>query len=214
MGYAVAEKPKPGKWVGKTKNLTAKQTKKAVRVVGGGRTEKITAKERSAAKKTAVDIGTTKWQTKADRGGAGRGGLLTGADGKPVTGTVKLPSGKSVQYVRGKRASVMAPAKKTAKPAPRSTGRPGAQDKPKNNGDKKPKVTGLPTGGTNKEAGMPTPKNTGAKYPKGGTAKEAGQKRTGMTPPSFPLTTGAKTGEVKTWNGIRWRFNGRTWNRI
>lgn len=112
---------KASNWVGKDMNLTAAQRKAAVRVVGtkGGktRTESVKAKERAASRK-AVDISTTKWNTVKDRGGKGRGGLLTGADGKPVTGTVKLANGKTASYVRGKRISVMA-----EKPAPRSAPR-------------------------------------------------------------------------------------------
>jgi hypothetical protein len=99
-------KPKTEKWErARTKDLSASQLKRAQRVVGGGRMEKVTAKERKAAGK-GVDIGTTKWMTAAERGGKGRGGLLVDASGKAVTGTVKLPSGQSAMYVRGKRVGV------------------------------------------------------------------------------------------------------------
>ena len=99
-------KPKTEKWErARTKDLSASQMKKAQRVVGGGRMEKVTAKERKAAGKD-VPIGTTKWMTSAERGGKGRGGLLVDASGKAVTGTVKLPSGQSATYVRGKRIGV------------------------------------------------------------------------------------------------------------
>lgn len=99
-------KPKSEKWKrAQTKNLSESQMKQAKRVVGGGRMEKVTAAERKAAK-DFVNIGTTKWMTSAERGGKGRGGLLVDASGKAVTGTVKLPSGQSATYVRGKRVGV------------------------------------------------------------------------------------------------------------
>lgn len=105
-------KPKKEAWKGaKTRNLTAKQQAKAKRVVGGGRMEKITKSERTAASKAGPGIGETKWMTAKERkeaGQKGRGGLLVGADGKPVTGTITLASGKKAQYVRGKRIGVAA----------------------------------------------------------------------------------------------------------
>ena len=102
----MADQPKTEKWKrARTKDLSASQMKRAQRVVGGGRMEKVTAKERKAAK-DFVNIGTTKWMTSAERGGKGRGGLLVDASGKAVTGTVKLPSGQSATYVRGKRIGV------------------------------------------------------------------------------------------------------------
>jgi hypothetical protein len=102
----MADQPKTEKWKrARTKDLSASQMKRAQRVVGGGRMEKVTAKERKAAGK-GVDIGTTKWLEAKDRGGKGRGGLLVDASGKAVTGTVKLPSGQSAMYVRGKRIGV------------------------------------------------------------------------------------------------------------
>ena len=117
----MADKPKKNRWAGKSTNLTKKQEKKAVRVVGtkGGktRTEAVKKSERVASRKS-VDIGQTKWMKASERkaaGQKGRGGLLVGTDGKPVTGTVTLPNGKKAQYVRGKRISAM-PAKKTAAP--------------------------------------------------------------------------------------------------
>ena len=98
---------KSEKWKGvKTRNLSAKQQEQAKRIVGGGRTEKVKADELKAARGTTLDINQTKWMTAKDRGGAGRGGLLTDASGKALTGTVKLPSGKTATYVRGKRLGV------------------------------------------------------------------------------------------------------------
>lgn len=90
----------------RTRNLTSKQEKKAVRIVGGGKSEKVTQAERAAMKKS-VDIGQTKWTKASERGGKGVGGLLTDASGKAVTGTVKLASGKTATYVRGKRIGVV-----------------------------------------------------------------------------------------------------------
>lgn len=101
----MAEK-KTEKWKSaRTKNLSESQAKQAKRVVGGGRMEKVTAAERKAAK-DFVNIGSTKWMTAKERGGKGRGGLLVDSSGKAVTGTVKLPSGQSAMYVRGKRIGV------------------------------------------------------------------------------------------------------------
>lgn len=103
---------KSEKWKGsRTRNLSAKQQEKAKRIVGTKngktRTEDVTAAERKAAK-SSVDIGQTKWTTAAERGGKGRGGLLTDTSGKAVTGTVTLPSGKKATYVRGKRIGIVA----------------------------------------------------------------------------------------------------------
>jgi len=122
-------KPKSEKWKSaQTKNLSESQMKQAKRVVGRGRMEKVTAAERKAAT-DFVNIGTTKWMTSAERGGKGRGGLLVDASGKAVTGTVKLPSGQSATYVRGKRVGV---ARKSATPSsPRTqTVTPPAPSKP------------------------------------------------------------------------------------
>jgi len=91
---------------GKTRNLSEKQVKQGQRAVGGGQTERLKKGEGAAAMKS-VDIGQTKWMTKSDRGGAGRGGLLVDSSGKAVTGTVKLPSGAMASYVRGKRVTTM-----------------------------------------------------------------------------------------------------------
>jgi hypothetical protein len=98
---------KTEKWkAARTKNLTAAQMKQARRVVGGKRSEAVSAREMKAAKKT-VDIGGTKWMEASARGGKGRGGLLVDASGNAVTGTVTLPSGQKASYVRGKRIGVM-----------------------------------------------------------------------------------------------------------
>lgn len=106
---------------GATRNLTAKQVKQGQRVVGGGRSEAVKKSEAKAAKQT-VDIGTTKWQTKSERGGKGRGGLLTDQSGKAVTGTVKLPSGATATYVRGKRVMSGGTAARGGGGAPRGGG--------------------------------------------------------------------------------------------
>lgn len=127
----MAEKPKSEKWKGaKTRNLTAKQQEKAKRIVGGGRSEKVKAEELKTARANTIDIGTTKWMKAAERktaGQKGRGGLLTDASGKALTGTVKLPSGKTATYVRGKRIGVVAekPKKPTSSGGSGSTSRTG-----------------------------------------------------------------------------------------
>ena len=101
-----AKKEAWAKTPGKTRNLTEQQVKQGQRAVGGGRTERL-KKGEGAAAMAKVDIGQTKWTTAKERGGAGRGGLLTDASGKAVTGTVTLPSGKTASYVRGKRVTTM-----------------------------------------------------------------------------------------------------------
>lgn len=148
----MAEKPKSEKWKGaRTRNLTAAQQKQAKRIVGGGRSEKVTAAERKASQ-AKVDIGQTKWVTAKDRGGAGRGGLLTDTSGKAVTGTVTLPSGKTATYVRGKRIGVVAKAgggpsttrRVTPKPKPRTTNDLTAEERNRlrGNGPTKARATG------------------------------------------------------------------------
>lgn len=130
----MADKPKTEKWkAARTKNLSAGQMQQAVRIVGQRkagapvRTERVTAKERKASQ-DFVNIGTTKWLTASERGGKGRGGLLVDQSGNPVTGTVKLPSGQSATYVRGKRIGVVraggssAGEDKTKNPPPKTTG--------------------------------------------------------------------------------------------
>lgn len=116
----VVPKSKPGNWKGKTKNLTMKQVKGGVRGLGGKKPRKVTSAQAKTAMSNTVDIGTTTWKTKEARGGKGKGGVLVGADGKRVTGTVTLPGGNKATYVDGKRVS--APKKKPASP---SSPRPG-----------------------------------------------------------------------------------------
>lgn len=111
----MAKKNDQSNWRGKDRNLTTEQAARARRLTGGGRSQAITDEERTAAASNQVDVGTTKWMTAKERGGKGRGGLAVGADGKAITGTVKMPDGSSVQYVRGKRIGVL-PAK-AEKPA-------------------------------------------------------------------------------------------------
>lgn len=91
----------------KTKDLTDKQLGQARRLVGPKRSEAVTAKELRAAKSDFVNISSTRWLSAEERGGKGRGGLLVDSSGAPVTGTVTLPSGKAVRYVRGKRIGAM-----------------------------------------------------------------------------------------------------------
>ena len=152
----MAEKPKSEKWKGaKTRNLSAKQQEKAKRIVGGGRSEKVKAEELKTARANTIDIGTTKWTTAAERktaGQKGRGGLLTDASGKALTGTVKLPSGKTATYVRGKRIGIVA-----EKPKP--------QQKPK----PRPQSSG---GGTSARGQLPGG-TTGKDKPKGGGSAAA-----------------------------------------
>jgi hypothetical protein len=106
----------------KTRNLSAQQMRQAKRIVGKKRTEKVTGLELFGAAKP-VDIGTTKWLEAKDRGGKGRGGLLVNQSGQAVTGTVKLPSGQSAMYVRGKRIGVARGAASTSRGNDTSTGR-------------------------------------------------------------------------------------------
>lgn len=189
----MAEKPKSEKWKGaKTRNLTAKQQEKAKRIVGGGRSEKVKADELKAARANTIDIGTTKWTTAAERktaGQKGRGGLLTDSSGKALTGTVKLPSGKTATYVRGKRIGIVAD-----KPKGGSVGRGGgattsaaAVQKAK---DKMGKAAGYGKGagtpsnltGTSGGMGGParTPRQQSAEYRRQAQAKRAAGGRTPM----------------------------------
>lgn len=164
---------KVSNWKGKDTNLTAAQRKAAVRVVGtkGGktRTEAVKKAERAASRK-AVDISTTKWNTAKDRGGKGRGGLLTGADGKPVTGTVKLPNGRTASYVRGKRISVMASKPKpeprrAAKPSSGGNGGSGPSSPPKPDKPGKKPDKGMTSGTVSSALAKPKPKPTGGAVP-------------------------------------------------
>jgi len=118
--------PKSEKWKapGKTRNLTEQQVKAGSRVVGGGRTERLKKGEGQAAVSTKLDINQTKWMTAKERGGKGRGGLLTDASGKALTGTVTLPSGARAAYVRGKRVTTAAGASRINAAAARRTGGP------------------------------------------------------------------------------------------
>ena len=99
--------PKKKSWQGKkTTGLSTAELQKAGRIVGKGKSETVTARELKRATQDFVNIGSTRWMTAAERGGKGVGGLLVDASGRPVTGTVTLPGGKSAVYVRGKRIGV------------------------------------------------------------------------------------------------------------
>lgn len=91
-----------GQYKGKTTNLTKKQVAGARRVGKAGKSG-VGKKEAARAMKS-VSISDTTWRKASERTGPrAKGGLLVGKDGKPVTGTVTLASGKKATYVRGKR---------------------------------------------------------------------------------------------------------------
>ena len=224
----MAEKPKKNKWAGRSTNLTKKQEKKAVRVVGtkGGktRTEAVKKSERVASRKS-VDIGQTKWMKASERkaaGQKGRGGLLVGTDGKPVTGTVTLPSGKKAQYVRGKRISAM-PAKKA--PASRGGGGGGGGGGGRGTGSQ-----GALSAAERKKLQQGRPNwQSGASRPRAGSPSSAANRwsqgqidafnkaRGGSNGSgSWPAGTakGPQVGATKTMGGNRFRWNGRQWVKM
>ena len=172
---------------GRTVNLSAQQQRKAKRIVGGGRTEKVTAGERKAAR-TAVDIGQTKWAKQSERGGRGVGGLLVDSSGKAVTGTVKLPGGGTATYVRGKRIGVTP---KVKAPAPRPSG--GGQ-KPSST---KPQATPAKTAGAGK-------KYEELKATVGGNARRS--RKTPMTSGYGKIDKPPKPGTVITVQGRKYRW--------
>lgn len=137
---------------GKTRNLSEKQVKQGQRAVGGGRTERLKKGEGAAAMKE-VNIGETKWMSKGERGGKGRGGLLVDASGKAITGTVTLPSGAKASYVRGKRVTT---APKAAAPSRMSRGGGGG------GGNNKPAAPLRPRGTSEFAGGGSGPLNTPA----------------------------------------------------
>lgn len=151
---------------GKTRNLTEKQVKQGQRAIGGGRSERL-KKGEGAAAMNAVKISDTKWMSKGERGGKGRGGLLVDASGKAVTGTVTLASGAKASYVRGKRVTTAGP--KAAAPARMGRGGGGG-------------------GGGNKPPAAP-PRRTGTmESPGGGSARAS-------FPASSSRTSPKKRGE-------------------
>lgn len=103
-----------GKYKGKTTNLTKKQVTAGKRVGSAGKPG-IKKAEAKKATSTKINISDTSWKSASERTGPrAKGGIVVGKDGKPITGTVTLASGKTATYVRGKR--VQAAAKKTAPP--------------------------------------------------------------------------------------------------
>lgn len=110
----MAETPRAGRYKKqrakgrKVVGLTKKEVAKGRRVGKAGRAS-ITKKERKAAYKNK-DIGDTKWVKASERTGPrAKGGIVVDkTTGKPITGTVKLPSGKTATYVRGKRVTYKA----------------------------------------------------------------------------------------------------------
>lgn len=101
------------KKAGKTLNLSKKQVASGTRV---GKAGKATVSRKEAKQATkAVSISDTTWKKASERTGPrAKGGVLVDKDGKAVTGTVKLASGKTATYVRGKRVAAAQP---TSKPA-------------------------------------------------------------------------------------------------
>lgn len=179
----MAPAKKPEVWEktkGKTRNLTEKQVKAGSRVIGGGRTERLKKGEGQAAVSTQLDINQTKWTTAKERGGKGRGGLLTDASGKALTGTVTLPSGAKASYVRGKRVTTAAGAARTS----RASGPSGPSGPPR---------PPRPTGGRNVQPGGYAP---GAS---GGTTLPPRSPRPGFGPKGKPL--GPKTTLAKPETG-------------
>jgi hypothetical protein len=141
------EKFRSGQYKGKTTNLTKKQVAGGARVGKAGKAT-VGKQEARKATKTRIDISETSWKSASERTGPkAKGGIVVGKDGKPITGTVTLASGKTAVYVRGKRVRATTPAK-TAKKTP-----PKAPPKPPP-GPPKDKAK-YPTGGTVKEKGMP-----------------------------------------------------------
>lgn len=95
-----------GKYKGKTTNLTKKQVA-AGRRVGKAGQSRVGKKTAQRAMKE-VKIQDTTWKKASERTGPrAKGGILVNKDGKPVTGTVTLASGKKATYVRGKRVAAV-----------------------------------------------------------------------------------------------------------
>ncbi len=87
--------------------LTKKQVAAGRRVGKAGRS-KVTKKEAKASYKN-IDISQTRWKSAGERTGPrAKGGIVVDKSGKPITGTVKLASGKTATYVRGKRVTYKA----------------------------------------------------------------------------------------------------------
>lgn len=98
----MAEIQRSGKYKGKTRDLTKKQVAAGRRVGKAGKAS-IGKKEVKRAMKS-IDIRDTTWKKAETRTGPrAKGGIVVGKDGKPITGTVTLASGKTATYVRGKR---------------------------------------------------------------------------------------------------------------
>lgn len=182
---------KSEKWKGaKTRNLTAKQQEKAKRIVGGGRTEKVTKAERKAAG-TEVKIGDTKWMTAKERkaaGQKGRGGLLTDASGKAITGTVTLASGKKAQYVRGKRIGVVAKKPTTGSGPSRTRTNVSRTSTPRVSADQaERRAMGGTTGAGSVRPATASPRQMSAQY------RQQAAARRRMTRPGTAMTSAAGT---------------------
>jgi len=108
----MAEIKRSGRYKGKTRNLTQKQVARGRRVGKAGK-RTVGKKEAKQAMKT-IDIRDTTWKKASERTGSrAKGGIVVGKDGKPITGTVTLASGKTATYVRGKRVAARGSRKTT-----------------------------------------------------------------------------------------------------
>ena len=189
-----------GKYKGKTTDLSKKQVAGARRVGSAGRSG-VGKKEAKAAMKS-VSISDTTWKKASERTGPrAKGGILVGKDGKAITGTVTLASGKKATYVRGKR--VQAAYKPTKSPS-------GGGGKKIPTTRVAPSVRGEGGAGSVRPSGASlTPRQQSAALrgeaaarrsnkPKGASAMTSSTIRAvGMAPPR-PNTSAPKAGERRT----------------
>jgi len=224
----MAEIKRSGTYKGrKTRDLTRKQVAQGRRVGKAGRSS-IGKKEAKAAMKS-IDIRDTTWKKASERTGPrAKGGIVVGKDGKPITGTVTLASGKKATYVRGKR---VAAKKAAAKPRSQGGGVTRAQAAAARRGSgsgskQKPTMTRVPPSmrqegaGSTKSGGSSKPKTIIGRNQPLTKGEAPGRFQSKSRPAAGTTTKTPKVGDTRkvpfgnTGRYKRQRWDGKKWVTI